>query len=277
MGFGVAGDWEAETFMPVYRLGNGDDIFDSLNVAGWTDDSRVFGGNGDDTITARAVNFSANDSLRIFGGNGEDTLSLDAGNSFAFGGNGDDTLFSSGGLENTLSGGNGDDLLVSFGGGSGMGRGNTLTGGLGDDTFRFTNPGNLVVTADAGNDRVVSDGDVFLGPTDVITDYRAGELIELRTYGGPDEVPPYTRIDGVALIPDPIASPDAAGRFRPVVGDGQYALIRGDFAGGGVFNVASGEDDLLVVYDSFNGDDDNIAQGSLVLLGVTDSNSVLIG
>jgi len=130
---------------------------------------------------------------------------------------------------------------------------------------------------DAGNDRVVSDGDVFLGPTDAITDYRAGELIELRTYLVPEDVPPYTRIDGVALIPDPVDSPDAAGRFRPVVGDGQYALVRGDFAGNGVFNVASGGDDLLVIYDSFSGDDDNIAQGSLVLLGFTDANSVLIG
>jgi hypothetical protein len=157
-----------------------------------------------------------------------------------------------------------------------MGRGNTLTGGLGKDSFRLTNPGNLVVTVDAGNDRV-SEGDVFLGPTDVITDYRPGELIELRTFGGPDDVPPYTRIEDVALIDDPIPQPEAAGRFRPVVGDGEYALVRGDFAGGGVFNVASGGDDLLVVYDSFNGEDDNIAQGSLVLLGVTDTGSVLIG
>ncbi len=57
----------------------------------------------------------------------------------------------------------------------------------------------------------------------------------------------------MALIPDPIAQLEAAGRFRPVVGDGQYALIRGDFAGEGVLNIASGGDDLLVVYDSFNG------------------------
>ncbi len=211
------------------------------------------------------------------GGNGEDTILLDAGNSVALGGNGDDVLTSIGGLGNALRGGNGDDLLISFGGGSGMGQGNTLTGGPGEDTFRFTNPGNLVVTRDAGNDRLVSDGDVFLGPTDTITDYRAGELIELRTFGGPEQVPPYTRVEDVALIPDPIPQPEAAGRFRPVVGDGQYALIRGDFAGEGVFNVASDGADLLVVYDPFNGVDDNIAQGSLVLLGVTDPNSVLIG
>jgi hypothetical protein len=240
-------------------------------------DSQVFGGNGDDTINARAVSPTFTSDLFVSGGNGDDTVLLDAGNSVALGGNGDDVLTSIGGLGNELRGGNGDDLLVSFGGGSGMGQGNTLTGGLDEDTFRFTNAGNLVVTVDAGNDRAVSDGDVFLGPTDAITDYRAGELIELRTFGGAEDVPPYTRIESVALIDDPIASPDAAGRFRPVVGDGQYALVRGDFAGGGVFNVDSGGDDLLVVYDSFNGADDNIAQGSLVLLGATDPDSVLIG
>lgn len=263
--------------MPVYRLGNGDDFFDSASVSDWTNDSQVFGGNGDDDITARALSPTFTSRLLVSGGNGEDTILLDAGNSLALGGNGDDVLTSIGGLENTLRGGNGDDLLVSFGGGSGMGRGNTLTGGLGEDTFRLTNPGNLVVTVDAGNDRVVSEGDVFLGPTDVITDYRPGEPIELRTFGGPDDVPPYIRIEDVALIDDPIPQPEAAGRFRPVVGDGEYALVRGDFVGGGVFNVASGGDDLLVVYDSFNGEDDNIAQGSLVLLGVTDPDSVLIG
>lgn len=53
--------------------------------------------------------------------------------------------------------------------------------------------------------------------------------------------------------------------------------MRGDFAGNRVSNVASGGDDLLVIYDSFSGDDDNIAQRSLVLLGFTEANSVLIG
>jgi hypothetical protein len=143
-----------------------------------------------------------------------------------------------------------------------MGRGNTLTGGLGEDAFRFANP---------GDGRAVSDGNVFLGPMDAINDCRPGEPIELRTFGGPGQVPPCTRVEDVALIPDPIPQPGArspepgaAGRFRPAVGDGQYALIRGDFAGGGLFNVASG-----------GGDD--IAQGSLVLIGVTDPGPALIG
>ena len=240
--------------MPVYRLGNGDNFFDSLSVSDWINGSQVYGGNGDDTITARGYAPTLAGNLLVSGGNGDDTLLLDAGNS-------------------TALGGNGDDLLISFGGGSGMGRGNTLSGGPGQDTFRFTNSGNLVVTQDAGGDRVVSDGDVFLGPTDVITDYGPREFIQLRTYGGPEDVPPPVRIEDVALIPDPLS----ATYFRPVVGDGEYALFRGDFAGEGVFTVASGGDDTLVVYDAFGGGDNDIAQGSLVLLGVTDPGSVLIG
>jgi Ca2+-binding RTX toxin-like protein len=148
--------------MPVYRLGNGDDSFDSASTSDWTNDSRVFGGNGDDAIIARALSPTATSRLLVSGGNGDDSILLDASNSEAIGGNGDDELTSIGGLGNALRGGNGDDLLVSFGGGSGMGLGNTLTGGLGEDAFRFTNAGNLVVTKDAGDDRSVSDGDVFL-------------------------------------------------------------------------------------------------------------------
>lgn len=261
--------------MPIYRFGRGNDFFDSASVQDWTNESLVFGGGGDDTIIARALSPTSSSRLLISGDGGDDTLRLDASNSVALGGGGRDELTSIGGLGNTLLGGSGGDLLISFGGGSGMGRGNTLGGGGGHDTFRLTNAGNLVVTEDAGDDHAVSEGDRFLGPTDAIIDYRRGEPIELRTFGGPDDVPPYTRVEEVALVPDPLSA--AGDRFRPVVGDGEYALIRGRFAGGGVFDVASDGPDLLVVYDSFNGDDDTIAQGSLALLGVTDPGSVAIG
>jgi hypothetical protein len=258
--------------MPVYRLGNGDNAFDSTTVPDWTNDSQVFGGNGDDDIAARALSPTITSRLLASGGNGDDAILLDASNSTAQGGNGDDVLTAIGGLGNVLSGGNGDDLLVSFGGGSGMARGNTLRGGNGEDSFRFTNAGNLVVTSDAGGDQAVSNGDVFLGPMDTITDYRSGEVIELRTFGGPDAVPPYTRVEDVALIVDPLS----ATRFRPVVGDGEYALFRGRAARGNEFTVDPKGHDLLVVYDAYNGADDNIAQGSLVLLGITDPGAVLI-
>lgn len=253
--------------MPVYRLGNGDDDFDSARVPGWTNDSSVFGGNGDDTIAARALTPSFTSRFLVSGGNGDDTILIDASNSVALGGNGDDTLTSTGGLGNTLRGGGGDDLLISSGGGSGMSPGNTLTGGRGQDSFRLiSGSGNLVVTGDAGGDGVVSDGDVFLGPIDVITDYERGERIALRNFGGTEDLPAPTRVQGAALIDDPLS--DDGNRFRPVVGDGEYAAFQGTLNAGNLFTVDADGRDLFIVYDTLDGDDDNIAQGSLVLLGV---------
>jgi hypothetical protein len=256
----------------IFFLGNGDDVFDSTLEPGWTNRSWVFGGDGDDSITASAVPPTIESHLLASGDDGDDTIRLEASNSLALGGRGDDMLTAIGGLGNYLDGGPGEDLLISFGGGSGMGPGNTLSGGFGTDAFRFTNAGNLVVTRDAGQDGRVSDGDVFLGPMDVITDYRRGETIELRSFEGPDEVPPYEQVEEVALITDPLS----ADRFRPVVGDGEFALFRGHFSGDNTFIVAQHGRDLLVVYDAFNGQDDEIAQGSLVLRGFTDESGVLI-
>lgn len=257
----------------VFFLGNGDDVFDSTLAPGWTNRSWVFGGDGDDSITASAVPPTIESHLLASGGDGDDIIRLGASNSLALGGRGDDVLTAIGGLGNHLGGGPGEDLLISFGGGSGMGPGNTLSGGFGTDLFRFTNAGNLVVTRDAGQDGRVSDGDVFLGPMDVITDYRRGETLELRSFEGPEDVPPYQRVEEVPLITDPLS----ADRFRPMVGDGEFALFRGHFSGDNAFTVARHGRDLLVVYDAFNGADDEIAQGSLVLRGFADTDGVLIG
>ena len=147
--------------MPVYQLGNENDVFNAASVPDWANNSAVFGGNGDDTINTSDFRLGLTRNVFVDGGNGDDTIVLAAGDSVAFGGNGDDTLTSIGGLGNTLIGGNGDDTLVSIGGGSGMGPGNTLTGGLGNDTFIMVNDGNLVVTNDAGNDGVVSNGEAL--------------------------------------------------------------------------------------------------------------------
>ena len=263
--------------MPVYDLGNGNDYFNSAFKVDWTNDSSVFGSNGDDAITARALSPTYTSRLFIDGGNGNDTVLLDASNSVALGGNGDDTLTSTGGLGNTLVGGNGDDLLISVGGGSGMGPGNTLTGGLGRDSFRLVNDGNLVVTEDAGANGVVSDGDVFVGPMDVITDYQRGEHIGLRNYdvsaNGPAAADtPVARVDSVALAPDPLAH--AGDSFRPVIGSQQYAVFHGTFAGVNSFTVNSSGPDLFVVYDTRTGPNELVGKGSLVLLGQSDTQLV---
>ena len=119
---------------------------------------------------------------------------------------------------------------------------------------------------DAGGDGVVSDGDVFLGPIDVITDYQRGEQIALRNFGGAEDLPAPTRVQGAALIDDPLS--DEANRFRPVIGDGEYAVFQGTLNAGNLFTVDADGRDLSLVYDTLNGEDDDIAQGSLVLLGV---------
>ena len=258
--------------MPVYQLGNGNDYFDSATKPDFTNDSSVFGGNGDDTITVSAVSPFSTSHLFVDGGNGNDTIRLDAQNSVAFGGNGDDTITSIGGLGNTLIGGNGDDTLISVGGGSGMGPGNTLTGGLGHDTFILVNDGNLVVTNDVAGG-VVGDSDVFKGPMDVITDYQRGEHIGLRQYdinaGGPAATDtPLAQVDSVTLAADPLQH--TGDSFRPVIDSGQYAVFHGTFAGGNTFTVGANGPDLLAVYDTRNGPTELVGKGSLVLQGVTD-------
>lgn len=262
--------------MPVYQLGNGNDYFNSRNQPDWTNDSAVFGGNGDDTILASALTPTSTSRLFVDGGNGNDTVVLDAGNSIASGGNGNDTLTSTGGLGNTLIGGNGRDTLISLGGGSGMGPGNTLTGGNGRDTFVLqSGSGNLVVTNDAAGDGVVSEGDTFKGPMDVITDYQRGEHITLREYSfnGSEfvtTVVPVARVNSVTLAPDPLSS--TGDTFRPLVDSGKYAVFRGTFAGGNTFTVGADGPDLFAEYNTDLGptDPDPVGRGSLVLLGVTD-------
>ncbi len=265
--------------MPVYQLGNGNDYFNSQNQPDWTNSSAVFGGNGNDTILATAVFPYSDTPIFVDGGNGDDSIRLQyATGGVASGGNGDDTL-TAGGLGNTLIGGNGRDTLISLGGGSGMQPGNTLTGGLGRDTFTLVNDGNLVVLNDAAGDGVVSDGDTFKGPMDVITDLGRGDHIGFRNYDVDTNGPtasdvPLAKVDGsVALVPElytynynfpPISL------FRPAIGSAEYAVFHGTFAGGNTFTVGADGPDLFVVYDTRTGPDELVGKGSLVLQGVTD-------
>ena len=223
--------------MPVYQLGNGNQSFDSASVPDWTNDSSVFGGNGSDTIIVRALSPTYTSHLLVVGGNGGDTITLDASNSVAIGGNGNNTLPSTGGLGNTLEGGNGDNLLISDGGGSGMGPGNTLTGGTGNNTFQLSNDGNLIVTKGTDTADLVTNGDVFIGPMDVITNYKPGDHIGLRSYGAPADEPAPTLVQDVPLAPDPLSN--TGSNFRPVVGGDDYAAFRGTFAGINSFTVNS--------------------------------------
>lgn len=243
--------------MPVYQLGNGNDYFNSHDQPDWAGNSAVFGGNGNDTIITDSLLYARADNVFIDGGNGDDTIVLGTGNGVA-------------------SGGNGDDTLISLGGGSGMQPGNALTGGLGRDTFILqSGSGNLVVTNDAAGDGIVSDGDTFKGPMDVITDYQPGEHITLREYsftgnGFTTTVVPVARVDSVTLAPDRLQH--TGDSFRPLVDSGKYAVFHGTFAGGNTFTVGANGPDLFAEYNTDLGptDPDPVGRGSLVLLGVTD-------
>ena len=277
--------------MPTYQIDSSNTLFDTNDYNDWSSGSTILGSNGNDLIFARNPLTDRITNISIYGSNGNDTIFLDnsdsfvtsgngddyilvdASNTFAFGDNGDDTLESTGGLRNVLSGGNGDDLLISNGGGSGMGPGNTLTGGPGHDTFRLVSgSGNLIVQGDAGSDGIVSQGDVFVGPMDIITDYQRGEHISLRNYEAPADSPAPNRLQDVSLVPDPLSN--TGDIFRPIVGGDEYAVFHGTFGGSNSFTVDAGGSDLFVEYDLMPGDTDPVGRGSFVLLGVTDEQLV---
>lgn len=139
--------------------GSGNDMFLAGLDAG---NDRYHGGSGVDSVTYAGalagvtINLAKGFAISSDGGDaagiGKDKL-RDIEN--ASGGDGDDTLIGNSAV-NVLDGGNGNDLII---GGS---KGDTLTGGLGVDTFKFLK---------------VSDSSV--AAHDVITDFAAGDLIDL--------------------------------------------------------------------------------------------------
>ena len=126
--------------MAVFKLGNGDDVFNPFQpvlLPGWTANSVVYGGNGDDSILATVT-----PGVVVHGGNGDDTVAIGGfrgGGSAAYGGNGDDALSVEGFPGHVLDGGRGDDVLTSASGPVGgllpTAQGTRMTGGPGHDTF----------------------------------------------------------------------------------------------------------------------------------------------
>ena len=110
------------------------------------------------TGTARADSLTGNSGAnRLAGKAGDDTLSGGGGKDRLLGGDGDD-LLKGGGGKDVLIGGDGDDTLI---GGRGT---DVLTGGTGSDTF--------VMEVGGGKDR--------------ITDFGAGDLLDLTAFGFAD-------------------------------------------------------------------------------------------
>ena len=110
---------------------NGDIGSDTINITGATLESGsvVQGGQNEDTITLTGVTTFSNDST-VFGGQGNDTINSanSIGNVIISGDNDNDTVTSGLGAD-ILNGGNGADNLT---GGAGT---DTITGGLGVDTL----------------------------------------------------------------------------------------------------------------------------------------------
>lgn len=217
--------------MPVYKLGNGADFFDSAVAPGWANASEVYGENGKDRIIASGSGI-------LGGGNGDDVVSV-----LQFSG--------------ILNGGRGDDQFNS------VGSSVNITGGHGVDRFSLDSFSHVFVTnSDASYGDVLSEGDKISGVFDRITDYQAGELLQIgaTTNVGTVDIDEYR-----------------AGHQHLILPDGGYGIVRGNR--GDEFEVSSSGADLLVVYrrpDAYWGNEP-FYHGGVILVGFADASSVLIG
>lgn len=225
------------------------------------------GGNAKDDI------FIAGDGNLINGGNGEDILGAFGSHNTLNGGNGKDDLTAASyqywpATYNALNGGNGVDTLRTVGafGSDVYGIGATLSGGLGMDQFQLRQNSDVLLsnTSSYGN-ATVQDGDTVQGVFDVITDYTAGELLDL---GATTER--ATPLGLTHMWP---------GHSHITLNDGEYAFLQGNWDGDGHFTVDSANGaDLMVIFDLDPSNEYYFEyNGSVVLVGVTNEASVNIG
>lgn len=151
----------------------------------------MLGGGGDDRLKGDAG------ADRLMGGAGADTLEGGAGGDRLFGQAGGDMLKGGAGADR-LSGGGGRDKLIGGGGDDrlvGGGAGDRAVGGRGDDTL-IGGAGADTLIGGGGADRIIGGGgpdrltggggpDVFVfaarDGADLVTDFRANDLIEIRS------------------------------------------------------------------------------------------------
>ena len=120
------------------------------NLTTSTSNTTVFGGLGDDSLTA-----SAGASVTVFGGDGNDTLAVTGGTQVTvFGDGGDDSLAVAGGASVTVFGGDGNDSLAVTGGTD-----VTVFGGDGNDTLSVGGAaGAVTVFGGDGTDNISING-----------------------------------------------------------------------------------------------------------------------
>lgn len=229
-------------------------------------DSTFTGGNAADQITIYG------NGNTLDGGNGADLLAAWGANNTVLGGNGNDTMaaFSlqySPASYNTMDAGNGEDKLYTFGAfGSGVaGIGALMSGGLGMDSFVLRQNSDVMLNnMDSFGNPTIEEGDTVQGVFDVITDYSAGELLDLGA---------------TTLRTDPVNLTHMwPGHSHITVNDGEYAFLHGQWDGDGQFQVAEEGPDLLVIYDLDIPEEYYFEySGSVVLVGVTNEASVNVG
>lgn len=242
-----------------------------------------------DTNGPQIIDTSASD--RTFtGGNDMDSIMIQGSANTLTGNNGNDMLWVFG-ADNTLSGGNGEDVLSAVSavaysapanvldGGRGMdtfftegnfssaiaGVGALITGGSGPDQFHLRQDSDVMLNnEDSYGHASVQEGDTVQGVFDVITDYAAGELID---------------IGATTLRTEPVGLTHMwAGHSHLTLNDGEYAFIHGNWGGEGEFSVAQDGADLLVVYDYDPAGEYYFEYGgSVVLVGVSNEAMVNIG
>lgn len=263
----------------VFGLSGDDQITVDSRASSNGNGNTVLGGTGDDTLTAygngnRLLGEAGADTLStigsdntVYGGTGNDIISLSGQNAHgnaAYGGSGHDTL-SAFGYDNILDGGSGNDVLnsrsFSVGQGIQVSNGTVMTGGSGTDRFVLNNTSALSVQ-DNG-DGIVSAGDTFRGVIDVITDYRAGEVIQTGA---------TTRETGPVALDDLRTIPP--GNLGAVLGAGEYALFHGELAAPGTFSVAAAGPDLLMIYEAADSAD-TMASGAVVLRDYSSENVLI--
>ena len=234
----------------------------------------------DESATDRAF-AGGNDMDRIFirgsmntlnGDNGNDTLMVWGSDNTVSGGNGDDTLSASAtqayvAPANVLDGGRGMDTFFTDGkfASAVAGVGALISGGSGPDQYHLRQDSDVMLNNEGSyGHATVQEGDTIQAVFDVITDYAAGELID---------------IGATTLRTDPVNLTHMwPGHSHLTLNDGEYAFIHGDWGGAGEFSVTEDGADLLVVYDYDPAGEYYFEYGgSVVLVGVSDESQVNIG
>jgi hypothetical protein len=210
--------------------GEGLDLLDSFLISnphwgGATPDSNVIVG----TDASEVLTGTVGDDI-IYGLAGDDLLQGSDGDDLLLGQDGNDTVLGQDG-DDMLGGGNGDDLV---GGGSGD---DELYGAAGEDSLFGGIDGNDMLTGGAGADQLTggTEDDVFVfravsesfvGTRDTITDFEAGDLINLAQIDANTLVAGDQAFDFIGTS----AFSSTAGELRFVT-DGTDGYVVGDVDG----------------------------------------------